>query len=1014
MADGNHDHAIDFIATLNEELAEIRLLRERRLHAVIPAPAEAPAQVTGPEEAAHNIVEKALGMNLAGLAFSGGGIRSATFNLGVLQGLARFKCLRLFDYLSTVSGGGYIGGWLETWIQRAGAQLHEQKITDKQGIDIVEEELHPDRTERVKSWHQASDEPYPSHNEPTPIGFLRKYSNYLTPRLGALGADAWTLVSIYLRNLILNQLILILFLFSLLLLPYLGVKTEVFLHSAWPKMPQFIPPFLAMLLLSVAMVLCAWQMCGLTDQKRTIQPFSKGALRVSLALSVLAAWILTSWLWPQSATILDAHLLAAWLNVKIVLALVFAIPFLLASLVFLAREAGILQRHPIYLLSWQLASLLAGSTAAGLTIFVVRQLFLPIQNWGDHGGCWHLMSLGIPLMLLVLLLASALEIGLLGRDFWDPYREWCGRFGGMLLLLTMLWTAGFSLAFYAPLALIAMHNWIHEAGILWIISTLGGIFGAKSEKTGAPDGSSFKAKLLSCTPYLFIVGLFSGLALCLELILARIQMARFPDRHYLEAWNLFLAKSPHVEKTFNLLLNLTGSASPHSLAVQGTTSYFTPDKSALPPYLPGHFQLLHATLDGPLLLIALTVALGLCLLLSWRIDLNEFSMNLLYRNRLVRCYLGATNTKRAKNTFTGLDCRDDMLFSQLVSVNALPESPFVYSGPLPIINTTLNLVNSEDLAWQERKAESFQITPLRCGYDLWLRDSQSRQTEQRYAYRPTRRYAFSGGFYIGTAMSISGAAASPNMGYHSSPALALLLTFFNVRLGFWSGNPRMDASWTKAAPRVGLFRLLAELTGNTNDQEDFVYLSDGGHFENLGIYELVKRRCKFIVAVDAGADPDYTFEDLGNAIRKCREDIGVEIVINTDQLKPVNADKNQTPMHFAMGRILYQSADETLENGTLIYLKASVTGQDEPTDVLNYQSAHADFPHQSTADQWFSESQFESYRRLGLHVVDKLFSGPEDKYPEPASLHSEADALRLLNGLRQRWNTVFHLDAPAS
>jgi predicted acylesterase/phospholipase RssA len=111
-----------------------------------------------------------------GLAFSGGGIRSATFNLGVLQALAELRLLKDFDYLSTVSGGGYIGSWLSAWIHRA-------------GVDTVERAL--------------SIRDHPSE-EPKEVTFLRSYSNYLTPRTGIFSTDTLAAVATYLRNLILN------------------------------------------------------------------------------------------------------------------------------------------------------------------------------------------------------------------------------------------------------------------------------------------------------------------------------------------------------------------------------------------------------------------------------------------------------------------------------------------------------------------------------------------------------------------------------------------------------------------------------------------------------------------------------------------------------------------------------------------------------------------------------------------------------------------------------------------
>src|SRR5262249_41150452 len=147
-----------------------------------------------------------------------------------------------------------------------------------------------------------------------------------------------------------------------------------------------------------------------------------------------------------------------------------------------------------------------------------------------------------------------------------------------------------------------------------------------------------------------------------------------------------------------------------------------------------------------------------------------------------------------------------------------------------------------------------------------------------------------------------------------------------------------------------------------NDERGFVDLSDGGHFENLGIYELIRRRCKYIIASDAAQDSDFAFEDLGNAIRKCRADFGVEIEIDVSRIRP-DAASGRSHAHCAVGRVLYPKTPDGAPSmtGFLLYIKASMTG-DEPSDVLEYQQLHPEFPHQTTADQWFDESQFESYR----------------------------------------------------
>jgi hypothetical protein len=204
------------------------------------------------------------------------------------------------------------------------------------------------------------------------------------------------------------------------------------------------------------------------------------------------------------------------------------------------------------------------------------------------------------------------------------------------------------------------------------------------------------------------------------------------------------------------------------------------------------------------------------------------------------------------------------------------------------------------------------------------------------------------------------------MGSHSSPPLNFLMTMFNVRLGRWCPNPRKPV-WTNSSPGIGLFSLIAELLGMTNADANYVYLSDGGHFENLGIYELVRRRCRLIVAVDVASDKTLAFEDLGNAIRKCATDLHVVIDIKVSRME-LQKDSDLCGASCAAGTIRYSHVDKDGVDGTFLYIKPAIVGS-ENADVLNYRKAHPDYPHQSTADQWFDEAQFESYRALGYHIA---------------------------------------------
>ena len=356
---------------------------------------------------------------------------------------------------------------------------------------------------------------------------------------------------------------------------------------------------------------------------------------------------------------------------------------------------------------------------------------------------------------------------------------------------------------------------------------------------------------------------------------------------------------------------------------------------------------------------------------SKNVNINRFSLHAVYRNRLVRCYLGASRQKRNPDHFTGFDERDNPCAHTLWPPKPTAAGPNTF-GLFHLVNIALNVVETKRLAWQERKAEPFTVSPLHCG-------------SADKGFRISREYGGQGGLTLGTAMAISGAAVSPNMGYHSSPSITLLLALFNVRLGWWLGNPgaQGEQSYQTEGPSFAINPLIEEAFGQTTDNRPYVYLSDGGHFENLGLYEMVRRRCRFIVVVDAGCDPDFAFEDLGNAVRKIYIDLGIRV--RFDQLQsiknrpPADLDEERRKIpYYTIGLIDYKDADgaeEGCEDGIILYIKPAYHGT-EGAGIVSYATAHKTFPHETTTDQWFTESQFESYRSLGLEITNTILQSP--------------------------------------
>jgi hypothetical protein len=194
------------------------------------------------------------------------------------------------------------------------------------------------------------------------------------------------------------------------------------------------------------------------------------------------------------------------------------------------------------------------------------------------------------------------------------------------------------------------------------------------------------------------------------------------------------------------------------------------------------------------------------------ININTFSLHDMYRDRLIRAYLGASNPKREASAFTGFASTDNIPMWRL--------DPSI--KPLHVVNLTLNLVAGNRMAWQQRKAEAFTVTRFHCG-------------ARGLGYRPSDGYGGPNGISLGTALTISGAAASPNMGYYSSPLVGFIMTLFNARLGAWLGNPGTPgkSTWQHEGPRSAVASLVKEAFGLTSDRSKYIYLSDGGHFENL-------------------------------------------------------------------------------------------------------------------------------------------------------------------------------------
>jgi predicted acylesterase/phospholipase RssA len=949
-----------------------------------------PGGGAGPDELAPaaraQVLARAHKSKLAGLALSGGGVRSATFNLGVLQALGEAQLLRDFDYLSTVSGGGFIGGWLSKCIRERHGDVKavEAMLTPGAAGDAVEA-------------------------EPVEIQFLRQYSNYLSPRSGMFSADTWTLIGSYVRNTGLNLTMLVAWLCALLMLPRFAVWcVHRIIKPGGPWAAWSDPAWIVGTFLFLFAVFCiALSISSKPESSSGLRrfPLSQGAVLWCISLPLtLAGFLVSIGLWRHGGATpaLWALVLGARFEARLgwLLAPGFIYFVVWACGWYLAHDRTSPYRRAGYLVcgasavavadlllggAQEFAPSLVGAVVAppvaqtiahvgGPALFLLMLLgagaMMLEQRFGKRRpapdlsrtemfeGLSHflcamgaltvgtvllqiglslmptparhpvlnnaiaLTTFGMPLMMTLFSVTMTLMIGLIGPLYSDASREWWSRQGAWASIFSLAWLMMFGVAFlFAPLlhwAWLVYEPWSNAGtAIGWLAMTWLGLKAGASSATGVKGAALSRLDLVARgAPYVFTLGIFALLSLLVQAIVAQPAVA---------------CPAP---ASFECVFAAYANA---SLASSGGK--------------------LVATFAG---------FLAAAMLLGWRVDINDFSLYMLYRNRLVRAYFGASSGKRKPHPFTGFAPEDDPQLADLQD-----------QKPYHIVNTTLNLVGGEELAWQTRKAASFAFTPRFCGFETPLMPAQgdhaALRDAQRGTFRPTRQYASKSGagdddanVRLGMAVALSGAAASPNMGAHSSPPLNFLMTMFNVRLGRWCPNPRRSV-WTNSSPGIGLFSLIAELFGMTNADANYVYLSDGGHFENLGIYELVRRRCRLIVAVDVAADKQLAFEDLGNAIRKCATDLHVGIDLCVARMDLVKGT-DMCGASCAAGRIRYSCVDKDGVDGVLLYVKPAILGT-ENADVLNYRRAHPDYPHQSTADQWFDEAQFESYRALGYHIM---------------------------------------------
>lgn len=806
-------------------------------------------------------------MDVAGLALSGGGIRSATFCLGIVQGLQARKLFPQFDYLSTVSGGGYLGAFLSCylgWDSRA-LDEREQEVQARGSGEpgraaddprVQEPQQDPearlqDAFERPKQ-NKADATGQDGSSESLALRHLRNNSRYL---LNGGATGLLRILGVLLTGFG-TSFIILLTLPLLTAWVLLGLQvTEIPLQ--WLAARQDVPWWQ----LGISAILMLVAVCALLQSDQVTE---RSASKAKSAAVIFGFILLAAW------TFFAAYCLGGWLYPK--------------------WEAWMipeehLRTHPIWPRS--VGVCLAGT----FSVWLIYWIFMPLSQRIAQGARWNASSTRLRDVIegaaLILFTISLLLLALLIAP-WTVYKYEVIRdgLGGWLVE-----HAGVKLPEYVTTVLTGLGTFI---------------FGGLAKKKGKDGFNWAGLVLLLLTPAFFIISTF----------------------------------------VFCSHLGVGGQ---------------------------GDWQISWA-------------AGGTVIVMVWAwlfLDINTFAPHRYYRNRLCECYLAVKGRSQRSwvqrvidAAFRGgeLTVKGD-LQNTVGTLQRLPLSALGGNAAAPyhLINATLNAAASKHPTLRGRDGDFFLFSRHYCGSPL----SGYVKTEDLEAADPH--------LDLGTAMAISGAAASTNMGdMKSAKKFRFLMTLFNIRLGYWMRRPGLKAH-VPLLSGPGVTYFFRELIGAVHERSGYVNLSDGGHIENLAAYELLRRQCRFIVCVDAGMEPGMECADLMRLQRYAAIDFGIDMQFDPADLMILPTKYSRA--YAIMVKIDYTPGrnDSQPKRGWMLYIKLAMTGT-EPRYVLDYRREHADFPHQTTGDQVYDEAQFEAYRALGECAIDSLFQTEITSGSAPAKI----------------------------
>jgi hypothetical protein len=388
------------------------------------------------------------------------------------------------------------------------------------------------------------------------------------------------------------------------------------------------------------------------------------------------------------------------------------------------------------------------------------------------------------------------------------------------------------------------------------------------------------------------------------------------------------------------------------------------------------------------LLIGIVTAIFLAFAIGFFANINYVGFHRFYRDRLMEAFM-PTDTSVTQMQATWSPVADDLSVAQL---RRYFEPPPAQGGwkprPYPLINTNAILINDDNQKYASRGGDNFIISPLYVG---------SSATKWQDTIKYIER---NGPFTLASAMAALGAAANASAGYIGTgitmnPLVSAVMSLLNIRLGLYSGNPfHRAARRIRTIPTFLMAGFFPGLIGAMHRSDSsFLELTDGGHFENLGLYELVRRRLDIIMIVDGEEDPKISLTSLVSAARRIEQDFGARISLFQgrgperlvmypgDEGYPRDVQYAKAP--FLVGEVLYDNG----ARATLLYVKATLIKEIDFM-TAGYLAGNPAFPHQTTADQFFDPDQFDAYRYLGYESAKQMIENLDlvTTIADPASI----------------------------